>query len=80
MSYWTFEQTNGDWFDGEFDTLEKAEEYADNLFAERCEDGGLHTCEINSKLVNFSYDDENEMVIHQIIPFVLSYERERMYG
>jgi hypothetical protein len=78
-TYWTFEQYDGAWFDAEFDSAEKAEKFADNLFAEQCEQGGLHTCEANSKLIRFSYDDELEMVIHDMQPLVLSYEREPEY-
>lgn len=78
-TYWTFEQSDGTWFDGEFATKAQAEKFADNLFAEKCEDSGLHTYEAQSKIVHFSYDDESEMVIHEILPLVLAYEREPEY-
>lgn len=78
-TYWTYQKYDGGWFDGEFDTAKEAEKWADNQFAEQCEDGGLHTCEAMSKLIEYSYDDNLEMVIHDSQPLVLSYEREPEY-
>lgn len=80
MTYWTYETSQGIWFDAEFETAKEAEKWADNEFAEQSEEAGYTTNSARSTLVNFSWDENGEMVIHKMLPLVLEYEREMGYA
>lgn len=76
--YWTFEGDDGEIFDGEFDSQAKAQEYADDRFADKCcDDGEMRNGETASEdivLIHFKYDDEGEMVEIERVDSTVEYE------
>lgn len=64
--YWTYEDEDGEVFDGEFESRAKAYEYAEEKLAERCcDDGEMRNGDTRSEdivLIHFKYDDDGEMI------------------
>lgn len=74
MTYWTYER-DGEIFDAEFETQEKAQQYADDIFGEQCDDDGERgSCSEDITLIEFDYDDDGERVEKQRIPSAVEYE------
>ncbi len=64
--YWTYEDKDGEVFDGEFESRQAAHEYAEQKLADRCcDDGDMRNGETREEeivLIHFKYDDEGEMI------------------
>lgn len=75
--FWTYE-LDGELFDGEFETRAKADEYAQERYAESLEDEPMRNGDTFERddyaLIEFSYDEEGERVIHEREDAVLEYE------
>ena len=74
--YWTFER-DGEIFDADFETQAEAQTWADDAFAEECQDdspsnGQSFDAEIT--LLRFHYDDDGERVIDERIDGMVEYE------
>lgn len=64
-TFWTFEQ-DGEIYDADFDTKEKAQQRADELWADNpCNDDMCNgeISEADIYLINYSYDDDGERAI-----------------
>lgn len=74
---WTYSTEDDQIFDDEFESMEKADEFAQEAFNIECEmEGrrGLHYSEI--KLLDFYYDEDNERVITASVPSTLEWRYE----
>lgn len=76
-TYWTFER-DGEIFDAEFDSEKEAQYWADEAFTEECEDEGGwdngDTASADIELIEFTYDDDGEMVIKQRVSSSVDFE------
>jgi len=75
--YWTFIDQDDEIFDGEFKTKEEAVQYADEMFAEKCQEDSPRngeTFEEEITYVRFYYDDDNERQIVERDKTWLEYE------
>lgn len=73
--YWTFKRDD-ELGDFEFDSEKEAQYWADEEFAEQCQEENPRNNEEFSEditLVEFSYDDDGERVIHQEIEGSVDY-------
>lgn len=73
--FWTFER-DSELQDYEFDTQEEAQYWADEAFAEQCQEESPANNEEFSEeitLVEFSFDDNGERVTHQEIESCVEY-------
>ena len=75
--YWTYEDWNYEVSDLECTTREKAQEWADDEWAERCEDGGIGDASADIKLIRFYFDDKGEKIIVETIKSSVEYEHQR---
>lgn len=74
---WTYEADGDLYEDGEFSTRGAAEEFADNEFAEQCQEDSPRNGETFSgelTLIRYHRDEEDEMVIDERIESALEYE------
>lgn len=75
--FWTYE-IDGEIMDAECESEVKAQEYADAVFFERCEDEGVRGCaDEDIVLIEFSFDDDGERIIHQRKDSLVEYEYYR---
>jgi len=65
--FWTYE-LDGEIYDADFDSADKAQECADEKFAEECQEESPRNGEeferCDFALIEYSYDDDGERVIH----------------
>lgn len=76
QEYWTFER-NGVIYDDAFKSKDHAEDYANNIYAEECEENSPRNGEIFNEdfvLIRFKYDENDDVVILERINAVLEYE------
>lgn len=75
--FWTYE-LDGEIYDAEFETRAKADEWAQERYAESLEDEPMRNGDTFSRddyaLIEFSYDEEGERVIHEREDSCLEYE------
>ena len=75
-SHWTFER-DGEIFDADFESMKAAMQWADDAFAEQCQEDSPangESFEEDIFLIEFTYDDDGERAEIQRIPAVVSYE------
>lgn len=73
--YWTFER-DGEIGDFEFDTEKEAQYWADEVFAEECQEDSPENGDEFSEditLIEFSFDDDGDRVVHQKIEGSVDY-------
>ena len=75
-TYWTFER-DGEIFDADFNSMKEALSWADDAFAEQCQEEGPangEEFEEDIVLIEYTYDDDGERVEKRRVPGVVSYE------